>query len=335
MLPAARVGDPHLCPIHGGGPIIGPGWPTVQIGNQTAVRQGDICTCPSGPDPILDGSPTVLIGHRPAARMTERCAHGGLVISGFPKVLIGNPAVGPDGRAVAVPHECKWLTDFGGQGTGGRLDRLRDGWSTKSTETVKATPPGSPELEMKKTVVVVRGKEVTIYEPTSGAPGKWLPTTANMADALATLSDEQLAGMKEVYIVPHPYPARPSDVANHSQGVVQYFPRSDVHPQSDLDWMFQHESAHNIWDKQVAKDPGFDDAWQRAADKDHRSVTPYGDTGIGEDFGEFMILYANVLGSPCEASARALFPNRMKIMDGLFPHGLPVRNPAGASKPYL
>jgi uncharacterized Zn-binding protein involved in type VI secretion len=341
MHPAARVGDPHSCPAHGNGSVSGPGKATVLINNQYAARQGDACTCPTGvTDPILDGSPTVRIGDQAAARETERCAHGGTITKGFPKVLIGNPAVGPDGRAMAIPDECKWLLKFGasdrGTATGGKLDRLRDTWTPKSTEIVNEPPPDeSTPLEYRKTVVTIRGHDVTIYEPTTGvAPPQWLPTTQNMADGLSTLSDEQLAGMKEVWIVPHPYPPRNSDVANHAKGVVQYFPRAETHPQSDIDWVFQHESAHNIWDKEIAKDPKFKDEWQRAADKDHRSVSSYGDTGIGEDFADFMILYANVLGTPCEASARGLFANRMKMMDKLYPNGLPVRKPSGNSAAY-
>ncbi|MBK8258041.1 MAG: PAAR domain-containing protein [Polyangiaceae bacterium] len=340
MHPAARVGDPHLCPAHGGGPVAPAGFPTVQIGGAPAARQGDVCTCPVGPDAILDGSPTVLIGNQAAARMTERCAHGGFVAFGFSKVLIGNPAVGPDGKAMTVPPECAWLYNFGDSGpgtaTGGKLDRLRDTPVVKSTEVVQKAPPGeSTPLEYTKRVVSIRGHEVTIYEPTTGVPPpQWLPTGNNMANALASLSDEQLAGMKEVYIVPHPYPPRNSDVANHSNGVVQYFPRAATHPQSDVDWVFHHESAHNIWDKEMAKNPDFEAEWRRAADKDHRSVSAYGDSGIGEDFADFMVLYANVIGTPCEASARGLFGNRMKIMDKIFPNGIPVRNPGGASNPF-
>jgi uncharacterized Zn-binding protein involved in type VI secretion len=340
MLPAARVGDFHGCPVHGGGPVLGPGAPDVLIGNQIAARKGDLCTCPVGPDAILDGSPTVLIGNQAAARLTERCAHGGVVAVGFPTVLIGNPAVGPDGMAVAVPDACKWLKSFGesgpGTATGGKLDRLRDGGVVKSIETVNVAPPGdTTRIQYRKTVVTIRGHDVAIYEPTTGvAPPQWLPTANNMANGLATLSDEQLAGMKEVYIVPHARSDKPSVIADHDSGVVRYFPRSEPHPQSDIDWVFQHESAHNVWDQQMAKDPNFQNDWQRAADQDHRSVSAYGDTGIGDDFADFMILYADVLGTPCEASARALFPNRMKMMDKVFPHGLPVRNPGGASNPY-
>ena len=63
--PAARLTDMHVCPMvtgvvpHVGGPISGP------------------------------GCPTVLIGKMPAARMGDSCAHGGTIVAGFPQVLIG------------------------------------------------------------------------------------------------------------------------------------------------------------------------------------------------------------------------------------------------------
>ena len=94
-LPAARLTDMHVCPMvtgivpHVGGPIIGPGCPTVLIGNLPAARVGDMVTCVGPPDTIAMGSFTVLIGSQPAAQMTSLCAHGGTVILGWPTVLIG------------------------------------------------------------------------------------------------------------------------------------------------------------------------------------------------------------------------------------------------------
>jgi uncharacterized Zn-binding protein involved in type VI secretion len=35
------------------------------------------------------GSMTVMIGFMPAARMGDMTAHGGMVVSGFPQVMIG------------------------------------------------------------------------------------------------------------------------------------------------------------------------------------------------------------------------------------------------------
>ena len=63
-MPAARVGDMHVCPMvtvlvpHVGGPILPPG-----------------------------GLP-VLIGGMPAAQLGSMCAHGGAVVMGCPNVII-------------------------------------------------------------------------------------------------------------------------------------------------------------------------------------------------------------------------------------------------------
>jgi len=69
MPPAARITDFHQCPLstpgvppipHVGGPVVGP------------------------------GAPTVLIGGLPAARLTDMTAHGGVIVGpGAPTVLIG------------------------------------------------------------------------------------------------------------------------------------------------------------------------------------------------------------------------------------------------------
>lgn len=96
--PAARITDMHSCPMqtpalvpipHVGGPIIGPGVPTVLIGGMPAAVLGDSCTCVGPPDSIVLGSATVLIGGKPAARMGDTTAHGGSIVLGMPTVLIG------------------------------------------------------------------------------------------------------------------------------------------------------------------------------------------------------------------------------------------------------
>ncbi len=96
--PAARTGDMHMCPMltpglppipHVGGPVTGPGCPTVLIGGIPAAIVGDICVCVGPPDMIAMGSTTVLIGNKPSARMGDQTAHGGTIVAGFPSVLIG------------------------------------------------------------------------------------------------------------------------------------------------------------------------------------------------------------------------------------------------------
>lgn len=95
MPPAARLTDMHACPMfdgpkpHVGGPITGPGCPTVLIGGMPAARMGDMAQCAGPPDSIVKGSATVLIGGQPAARMGDNCAHGGSIVAGFPTVMIG------------------------------------------------------------------------------------------------------------------------------------------------------------------------------------------------------------------------------------------------------
>jgi uncharacterized Zn-binding protein involved in type VI secretion len=94
-LMAARIGDNHICPMisgvvpHVGGPILGPGVPTVIIGGMPAAVLSDKCTCAGGPDMIAKGSATVLIGGKQAARMMDMTAHGGMIILGCPTVTIG------------------------------------------------------------------------------------------------------------------------------------------------------------------------------------------------------------------------------------------------------
>jgi uncharacterized Zn-binding protein involved in type VI secretion len=95
MQPAARLTDMHTCPMttgpvpHVGGPISAPGAPKVLIGGLPAACMGDMAVCVGPPDSIIKGSTKVLIGGKPAARMGDSTAHGGVIVLGCMKVLIG------------------------------------------------------------------------------------------------------------------------------------------------------------------------------------------------------------------------------------------------------
>lgn len=95
MPSAARLADMHTCPLvtalvpHVGGPITGPGVPTVLIGSMPAAVVGDLLVCVGPPDTIVKGSTTVLIGGKPAARQGDLTAHGGVIVVGMPTVQIG------------------------------------------------------------------------------------------------------------------------------------------------------------------------------------------------------------------------------------------------------
>ena len=98
MPPAARITDMHVCPMvspavppipHVGGPIVGPGCPTVLIGGLPAAVVGDLAVCVGPIDSITQGSATVTIGGKPAARLGDTTAHGGSIVLGSPTVFIG------------------------------------------------------------------------------------------------------------------------------------------------------------------------------------------------------------------------------------------------------
>jgi len=69
--------------------IIPPCCPTVIISGMPAARVGDMCTCVGPPDVIVMGSATVMIGGSPAARIGDMTAHGGVIVSGAPLVIVG------------------------------------------------------------------------------------------------------------------------------------------------------------------------------------------------------------------------------------------------------
>lgn len=94
MPPASRLTDMHACPMltvlvpHVGGPIIGPGAPTVLVANLPAAVVGDNCTCVGPPDSILMGSTKVMAGNKPMAHIGSTTSHGGTVVLGAPTVIV-------------------------------------------------------------------------------------------------------------------------------------------------------------------------------------------------------------------------------------------------------
>jgi uncharacterized Zn-binding protein involved in type VI secretion len=94
-MPAARVGDMHVCPMvtgvvpHVGGPILPPGGITVLIGGMPAARVGDMAVCEGPPDVIALGSFTVLTMGMPQARIMDMTAHGGMIVLGMFTVIVG------------------------------------------------------------------------------------------------------------------------------------------------------------------------------------------------------------------------------------------------------
>ena len=107
--PAARMTDPHVCPMvtglvpHVGGPIMPVCAPTVLTGKLPQARVMDQAMCTGPTDMIALGAFTVLVKGMPAARMGDMTVHGGMIVMGLPTVLIGDAgsaSVGQIGRSM-------------------------------------------------------------------------------------------------------------------------------------------------------------------------------------------------------------------------------------------
>jgi hypothetical protein len=67
-----------------------------------AARVTDQAICVGPIDIIVKGSATVLIGDLPAARIGDNTAHGGVIVMGFPTVIIGDSGSGGQGNAMSA-----------------------------------------------------------------------------------------------------------------------------------------------------------------------------------------------------------------------------------------
>lgn len=100
MKPVTRITDMHTCPQvtviipHVGGPVVGPGVPTVLAEKMPVAVVGDACTCVGPPDVIVEGSMNVLAMNRPIAALGAKTAHGGVVVAGAPTVVVGTATGG-------------------------------------------------------------------------------------------------------------------------------------------------------------------------------------------------------------------------------------------------
>lgn len=172
--PAARIGDMHMCPMvtpgtppipHVGGPIVGPGMPTVLIGGMPAASMGDMCTCVGPPDTIILGSMGVMIGGKPAARMGDMCAHGGMITVGMPTVLIGeispggpNPVAVANAIMTSVIDRVQILEELGGVDTLQPPAALAKAVMFQTANMMSAAMTGMPFVHDSVTCAICSGR---------------------------------------------------------------------------------------------------------------------------------------------------------------------------------
>jgi uncharacterized Zn-binding protein involved in type VI secretion len=144
-MPAARVGDMHVCPMvtpgtppipHVGGPVLPPGSPTVLIGGMPAARMGDMATCVGPPDSIVLGCMTVMIGEAGSGSGSG----GGAGSSGAAsaKVSAKNAVAGSPEAATKEKHWIEYkLVDKAGNPVSGVDYKLTDTENKDSYSKVK------------------------------------------------------------------------------------------------------------------------------------------------------------------------------------------------------
>lgn len=98
MIPVARLGDMHVCPIpgHGTSPIASAS-PDTQVNFLGAARVGDVCGCGAV---ITTGFPSIIVDYRPLAYLGSPTNHGGTIISGSPDTFGGFQFGGPSTQVI-------------------------------------------------------------------------------------------------------------------------------------------------------------------------------------------------------------------------------------------
>ncbi|MEE4662461.1 polymorphic toxin type 44 domain-containing protein [Pseudomonas alliivorans] len=87
MIPSARQGDLHVCPIPGHlpTPIVSASG-DVLANVMNVARVGDVCACGAV---IVSGFPSIWVNGRPMAHLGSPTSHGGMIVNGSPDVVGG------------------------------------------------------------------------------------------------------------------------------------------------------------------------------------------------------------------------------------------------------
>ncbi len=191
--PAARLADPHVCPMvnpgpvpHVGGPISGPCCPTVLIGCMPAAVVGDLAVCVGPPDTIAMGCPTVLIGMPGAAPGAFNPSLGGLLgalAGGVAGALIGGLLGGPIGALVGGVAGAIIGGILGMRSVLGHSIRIEGSpefqrMTRAHLQTLAATPSGRALIES----LDASGRTITISECAPGADGANTASAQGWAD---------------------------------------------------------------------------------------------------------------------------------------------------------
>ncbi len=83
MLPVARLGDKHICPICGPNVIVQGG--QALIDGRPVARVGDMTACGAT---IIKGSSMATDNGAPIAYLGSQTSHGGVIVEGSPQAKV-------------------------------------------------------------------------------------------------------------------------------------------------------------------------------------------------------------------------------------------------------
>jgi len=156
-MPAARIGDSHVCPMvtgvvpHVGGPIA-LGAFTVLIGGMPAARQTDLAVCVGPPDLIAIGQPNVLIGMAGSGGLLGLLK--GLALAGMALLSPAYPRAVLRGHSIVTEYTDQITIEGTPEFQATVLDRLR---LIEGTQTGRDMLAGIERSDRKMIVVEFTG----------------------------------------------------------------------------------------------------------------------------------------------------------------------------------
>lgn len=200
----------------------------------------------------------------------------------------------------------------------GAFDALRRRGGTASLSAATAIAsyrwPYGPPSNAEQHFATMSGRRLEIIRPAGTNPT--LPTVQQVCDALQAVPSTHRQHTTKVMLCPTPHPnstSRSTVGGEAGAGEVTFFPLSTAITQNDVDNRMMHEIGHNLqgslWHS--AADVA---AWTAVATSDPQAPSVYAQTNFGDDFCEFLIIFNTVRGTPCELTARRLFPQRWDKM---------------------
>jgi type VI secretion system secreted protein VgrG len=259
----------------------------------------------------------------------------------MPKSTPGSPSTGPGASCpidqttqacAAIPKGCEYLNKpYTVEAPVADFDRTRGESKLGPPKATKHTFPGdSAPSDAIEQVVDVKGKQIKVITPQAAAPaGKHLPSAEQIAKSLAAVPADQLNSIQQVVVSPK---ANPSDAywaveykqPNFSSAAtggnkgVTFYPKSTPWDQAFVDSTTIHEGGHT-YSQDLWKDADKKKAWEEVIKKDApNSPSKYADSAPTEDFSESLVMYSLSKGTPCEATARKLYPNRYAALEEMF-----------------